>query len=60
MFFKKPSLETMKKRQAEYKETYSAELKWFKKNMDLIKENSFLLDMYNILLTGFLIIIKSF
>ena len=42
----------MKKRQAEYKETYSAELKWFKKNMDLIKENSFLLDMYNILLTG--------
>ena len=29
MFFKKPSLETMKKRQAEYKETYSAELKWF-------------------------------
>ena len=42
----------MKKRQAEYKETYSAEMKWFKKNMDLIKENSFLLDMYNILLTG--------
>ena len=52
MYFKKPSLETMKKRQAEYKETYSEELKWFKKNMDLIKENSFLLDMYNILLTG--------
>ena len=52
MYFKKPSLETMKKRQEEYKEIYSEELKWFKKNMDLIKENSFLLDMYNILLTG--------
>jgi len=52
MYFKKPSLETMNKRKAEYKEKYSEELKWFKKNMDLIKENSFLLDMYNILLTG--------
>ena len=52
MYFRKPSLETMKKRQEEYKELYSEELKWFKENMDLIKENSFLLDMYNILLTG--------
>ena len=33
MFFKKPSLETMKKRQAEYKAAYSAELKWCKKNI---------------------------
>ena len=52
MFFKKPSLETMNKRKEEYKEKYSAEIKWYKKNMDLIKDNSFLLDMYNILLTG--------
>ena len=48
MYFKKPSLETMKKRQEEYKELYSEEIEWFKKNMDMIKENSFLLDMYNI------------
>ena len=52
MYFKKPSLETMKKRQEEYKELYSEEIEWFKKNMDMIKENSFLLDMYNILLSG--------
>ena len=52
MYFKKPSLETMKKRQEEYKELYSEEMEWFKKNMDVIKENSFLLDMYNILLSG--------
>tara|TARA_Y100000593_G_scaffold93805_1_gene190103 strand:- start:1226 stop:1708 length:483 start_codon:yes stop_codon:yes gene_type:complete len=51
-FYRKPSLETMNKRKEEYKKIYSAEIKWFKKNMDLIKENSFLLDMYNILLTG--------
>lgn len=42
----------MKKRQEEYKELYSEEIEWFKKNMDMIKENSFLLDMYNILLSG--------
>ena len=52
MYFKKPSLETMKKRQEEYKELYSEEIEWFKKNMDMIKENSILLDMYNILLSG--------
>ena len=51
-FYRKPSLETMNKRKDEYKKIYSAEIKWFKKNMDLIKENSFLLDMYSILLTG--------
>tara|TARA_B100001094_G_C17885362_1_gene648935 strand:+ start:69 stop:572 length:504 start_codon:yes stop_codon:yes gene_type:complete len=52
MFFKKPSLETMNKRKEEYSEVYSHEIKWLKKNWDLIKENSFLVDMYGILLSG--------
>jgi hypothetical protein len=42
----------MNKRKEEYSVVYDKEMKWLKKNMELIKENSFLVDMYNILLTG--------
>jgi len=52
MFFKKPSLETMNKRKEEYSKTYAREIDWMKKNMELIKDNRFLVDMYNILLSG--------
>jgi len=52
MFFKKPSLETMNKRKEEYSKKYIREIDWMKKNMELIKDNRFLIDMYNILLSG--------
>ena len=42
----------MKKNREFYKENFSKEMKWFKDNLDLIKEDKFLMDMYTILITG--------
>ena len=51
-FYRKASPETIKKRQAEYQEQFSRQIEWFEKNMHLIRDNSFLVDMYSILVTG--------
>ena len=51
-FYRKPSPDTMKKRRKEYKELYSKEMAWFKENMDMIKSDKFLIDMYTIMITG--------
>ena len=42
----------MKNRREEYKKLYSEEMKWFKNNMDMIKTDKFLVDMYTVLITG--------
>ena len=51
-FYKKPKPETMKKNREFYKENFEKEMKWFKENMQLIKDDKFLIDMYTILITG--------
>jgi hypothetical protein len=51
-FYKKPKPETMKKNREFYRDNFSVEMKWFKDNMELIKDNKFLIDMYTILITG--------
>ena len=52
MYFKKAKPETIQKRKEEYKELYSEQIEWFEENMNLIKGNTFLVDMYSILVTG--------
>ena len=42
----------MKKNREFYKENFKVEMEWFKENMELIKDDKFLLDMYAILITG--------
>ena len=37
--------EAAKKRKEEYKEQFSEQIKWFEKNMSLIKANTFLVEM---------------
>jgi len=51
-FYKKPKPETMKKNREFYKENFEEEIKWFKENLELIKGDKFLMDMYLILITG--------
>ena len=51
-FYKKPKPETMRKNREFYKENFEKEMGWFKENMELIKDDKFLLDMYTILITG--------
>ena len=51
-FYKKAKPETIEKRKQEYNELYSKQIEWFEANMKLIKENTFLVDMYTILTTG--------
>jgi len=51
-FYRKPSKETMNKNREEYKTKYAVEIKWFKDNFSAVKGNSFMMDMYEILLTG--------
>ena len=52
MFYRKPKPETMRKNRETNKELYSEEMKWCKTNMENIKDNKFLIDMYTILITG--------
>ena len=52
MYYRKPKPETMKKNREEYKKIYSKEIAWCKENINLLKGNKFLVDMYAILITG--------
>ena len=51
-FYRKPKPETMKKNRETYVKLYSKEMEWCKENMELIKDNKFLIDMYTILVSG--------
>ena len=51
-FYRKPKPETMKKNREFYKENFNDEIQWFKENLELIKGDKFLMDMYLILITG--------
>ena len=53
-YYKKPSPETMRKNRESYAETYKDEIKWFKENVSTLQQtkNKFLIDMYQILITG--------
>ena len=51
-FYRKPSQKTMDMRKAEYSEKYKAELEWFAENLTEVSKDSFMTDMYKILLTS--------
>ena len=53
-FYRKPKPETMKKNREAYKHIFKHEIKWLKANLKTITQskNKFLLDMYQILITG--------
>ena len=53
-FYRKPKPETMKKNRETYAEAYKDEIKWFKENVSTLQQtkNKFLIDMYQILITG--------
>ena len=53
-FYRKPSPETMRKNRESYKEIFKEEIIWFKKNVATLQhtKNKFLIDMYEILITG--------
>ena len=44
--------ETKRKNREEYKNLYSTEIKWLKDNLNLLKDDKFMIDMYTILVTG--------
>ena len=53
-FYRKPKPETMRKNRETYAEAYKDEIKWFKENIQTLQKskNKFLIDMYQILITG--------
>ena len=51
-FYRKPKPETKLKNREEYKKLYSTEIKWLKENLNLLKDDKFMIDMYTILVTG--------
>ena len=51
-YYRKPKPETQKKNREEYKKLYSTERKWFSDNLELLKDDKFMMDMYTILITG--------
>ena len=51
-YYRKPKPETQKKNREEYKKLYSTERKWFGDNLELLKDDKFMIDMYTILITG--------
>ena len=51
-FYRKPKPETMQKNRDFYRENFKSEIEWFKNNLELIKDDKFLIDMYTILITG--------
>ena len=51
-FYRKPKPETKRKNREEYKKLYSTEIKWLKENLNLLKDDKFMIDMYTILVTG--------
>ena len=42
----------MQKNRDFYRENFKSEIEWFKNNLELIKDDKFLIDMYTILITG--------
>ena len=42
----------MKKNREFYKANFNDEIEWFKENLDYLKDDKFLMDMYLILITG--------
>ena len=53
-FYRKPKPETMKKNRESYSEIFKDEMKWLKENVSTMTQanNKFLLDMYQILISG--------
>ena len=50
--YRKTKPETKRKNREEYKKLYSTEIKWLKENLNLLKDDKFMIDMYTILVTG--------
>jgi len=50
--YRKTKPETKLKNREEYKKLYSTEIKWLKDNLNLLKDDKFMIDMYTILVTG--------
>ena len=51
-YYRKAKPETQKKNREEYKKLYSTERKWLGDNLELLKDDKFMMDMYTILITG--------
>ena len=51
-YYRKSSPETKRKNREEYKNLYLTEIKWLKDNLNLLKDDKFMVDMYTILITG--------
>ena len=51
-YYRKSSPETKRKNREEYKNLYLTEIKWLKDNLNLLKDDKFMIDMYTILITG--------
>ena len=51
-YYRKAKPETLLNNREEYKKLYSTEIKWLKENLNLLKDDKFMIDMYTILVTG--------
>ena len=51
-YYHKPKPETQLKNREENMKLYSTEIKWLKENLNLLKDDKFMIDMYTILITG--------
>ena len=51
-YYHKPKPETKLKNREEYKNLYLTEIKWLKENLNLLRDDKFMVDMYTILVTG--------
>ena len=51
-YYRKAKPETQQKNREEYKKLYSPERKWLGDNLELLKDDKFMMDMYTILITG--------
>ena len=51
-YYRKAKPETQLKNREEYKNLYLTEIKWLKENLNLLKDDKFMIDMYTILVTG--------
>ena len=51
-YYRKPSPETKLKNRELNEQLYPTEIKWLKENLNLLKDDKFMMDMYMILITG--------
>jgi hypothetical protein len=51
-YYRKPSPETKLKNRELNEQLYPTEIKWLKENLNLLKDDKFMIDMYTILITG--------